>query len=184
MSCKASNCKENLPWAERRHAFESPTGKLPSLGGACIACGRTGLVDWDFCHARDPAEIEALTRYLRLELIRDIYWGAALPDRVIRNARKRSVGALHQSGELNLASALRVNHPKERRQTTFADTPKATIIHCAQHATATCCRECLEKWHGFPPVQPLGKRDIAYLSTLVDRYVERRLHEPPLELAA
>jgi hypothetical protein len=27
----------------------------------------------------------------------------------------------------------------------------------AQHATATCCRGCLEKWHGIPKGRPLSQ---------------------------
>ena len=26
-------------------------------------------------------------------------------------------------------------------------------VFIAQHATATCCRGCIEKWHKFPPTQ-------------------------------
>lgn len=185
MSCKASNCTDKqVARADRRHAFESPTGKLEGIGGGCIRCGTTGLVDWDLCRARDPREVEALTAYMRLELIRDTYWRETLPERVMRNARRRGAEVLRSSAELKLRSALRVGHPLERRQTTFGDTPRATIIHCAQHATGTCCRECLEKWHGFPPRQELDASALAYLVGLVDRYVDVRLSEPILERAA
>ncbi len=36
--------------------------------------------------------------------------------------------------------------PCELRQTPFRGHP----VFIAQHATATCCRECLAKWHRIP----------------------------------
>jgi hypothetical protein len=32
----------------------------------------------------------------------------------------------------------------------------------AQHATALCCRGCLEKWHGIPRGRPLTDTEIDY----------------------
>jgi hypothetical protein len=36
--------------------------------------------------------------------------------------------------------------PNDGKQTPMRNHP----IFIAQHATATCCRRCLEKWHGIP----------------------------------
>ena len=36
--------------------------------------------------------------------------------------------------------------PNDGRQTPMRNHP----AFIAQHATATCCRKCLEKWHGIP----------------------------------
>ena len=33
----------------------------------------------------------------------------------------------------------------------------------AQHATATCCRGCLEKWHRIPRGRPLSDSEIDYV---------------------
>ena len=30
----------------------------------------------------------------------------------------------------------------------------------AQHATGTCCRSCLAKWHGIPPGVPLSEDEV------------------------
>ena len=35
-------------------------------------------------------------------------------------------------------------------------------VFVAQHATATCCRRCLSKWHGIPPGRPLTDDEIRY----------------------
>ena len=34
-------------------------------------------------------------------------------------------------------------------------------VFLAQHATATCCRGCLFKWHGIPPDRPLSDAEVA-----------------------
>ena len=34
-------------------------------------------------------------------------------------------------------------------------------VFVAQHATATCCRGCLAKWHGIPAGRPLSDDEIA-----------------------
>ncbi len=34
-------------------------------------------------------------------------------------------------------------------------------VFVAQHATATCCRNCLAKWHGIPAGRPLSDAEIA-----------------------
>lgn len=55
-------------------------------------------------------------------------------------------------------------------------TPKSgNIIFYAQHATAACCRACVEQWHGFPKGRDLTDDEIAYLTELVFRYIVERL---------
>ena len=34
-------------------------------------------------------------------------------------------------------------------------------VFIAQHATATCCRGCLAKWHGIPAGRPISDDEIA-----------------------
>ena len=36
-------------------------------------------------------------------------------------------------------------------------------VFIAQHATATCCRGCLEKWHGIPRGKPLTSSQQRYV---------------------
>lgn len=47
------------------------------------------------------------------------------------------------------------------RQTPMRNHP----VFVAQHATATCCRKCIEKWHDMPRGKQLEKSEI---DTLVD----------------
>ena len=36
-------------------------------------------------------------------------------------------------------------------------------IFLAQHATATCCRSCLSKWHHIPPGREITEEEIDYI---------------------
>ena len=53
--------------------------------------------------------------------------------------------------EKRLAQA---NPKNDGRQTPMSNHP----VFIAQHATATCCRGCLKKWHGIPMNKPLIKK--------------------------
>jgi len=41
----------------------------------------------------------------------------------------------------------------------------------AQHATATCCRSCLEKWHHIPKGRPLSGEEIDYVAAVLRRWL-------------
>ena len=40
-------------------------------------------------------------------------------------------------------------------------------VFVAQHATATCCRGCLEKWHGIPNGVDLSQEQLKYIVRLL-----------------
>lgn len=45
-------------------------------------------------------------------------------------------------------------------------------IFIAQHATATCCRGCLAKWHGIPSGRPLTEQQIEHILKVLERWLE------------
>jgi hypothetical protein len=45
-------------------------------------------------------------------------------------------------------------------------------IFIAQHATATCCRNCLAKWHRIPQGRALTPEEIDYIITVQLRWLE------------
>ena len=45
-------------------------------------------------------------------------------------------------------------------------------VFVAQHATATCCRGCLSKWHHIPKGRPLDGRETAYVLSVIERWLE------------
>ncbi|MBP5530562.1 MAG: DUF4186 domain-containing protein [Lentisphaeria bacterium] len=44
----------------------------------------------------------------------------------------------------------------------------------AQHGTATCCRSCLQKWHGIPAGRALGEAEIAYVADMIADWIADR----------
>lgn len=41
------------------------------------------------------------------------------------------------------------------------------VIFLAQHATATCCRGCLAKWHSIPEEKELSDAEIEYIVRMI-----------------
>lgn len=45
-------------------------------------------------------------------------------------------------------------------------------VFIAQHATATCCRECLYKWHKIEKNHVLTKEECEYISKIIMTWIE------------
>jgi hypothetical protein len=60
--------------------------------------------------------------------------------------------------------------PNDGRQTPMRNHP----VFIAQHATATCCRGCLEKWHQIAKGRPLSDREIHYVVTVIRQWLVRQ----------
>ncbi len=59
-----------------------------------------------------------------------------------------------------------------------AQTPmKNHPVFIAQHATATCCRGCLEKWHKIPKGKELTNNEINYIVALIMEWIIRDIKE-------
>ena len=48
-------------------------------------------------------------------------------------------------------------------------------VFIAQHATATCCRGCIQKWHGIEKGRALNEAEIDFIVTLIMVWIERQL---------
>ena len=44
-------------------------------------------------------------------------------------------------------------------------------VFVAQHATATCCRGCLEKWHDIPKGRELGDAEKQHIIEIIKRWL-------------
>ncbi|MBB2203092.1 DUF4186 domain-containing protein [Gluconacetobacter tumulisoli] len=69
-----------------------------------------------------------------------------------------------------IAGRLAPAHPaRDGRQTPWRGHP----VFVAQHATATCCRSCLEKWHRLPKGRALAPVEQAYVLTVIRSWLDR-----------
>ena len=46
-------------------------------------------------------------------------------------------------------------------------------VFIAQHATATCCRECISKWHKMQPGRKLSQVQQDYLVDVIMTWIEK-----------
>jgi uncharacterized protein DUF4186 len=61
--------------------------------------------------------------------------------------------------------------PNDGRQTPWRGHP----VFVAQHATATCCRGCLAKWHGIPKGEALTDEEQAHVIAVLGRWLRTQL---------
>jgi hypothetical protein len=108
-------------------------------------------------------------------------------DRIARHpfrARFHLLGRERATAEIRGVSALRLHarelidqrlasaEPrKDGRQTPYRGHP----VFVAQHATATCCRTCLERWHDIPKGRALSREERGYVVDVICRWIEREL---------
>jgi hypothetical protein len=59
--------------------------------------------------------------------------------------------------------------PNDGKQTPMRGHP----VFIAQHATATCCRNCLRKWHRIPTGTPMTEEQIAYAVLVIRHWLDR-----------
>lgn len=62
--------------------------------------------------------------------------------------------------------------PNDGKQTPMRGHP----VFTAQHATATCCRGCINKWHKFPKGVQLTKEQQEYLVDLIMEWIKRQVN--------
>lgn len=70
-----------------------------------------------------------------------------------------------------LAPALPANDGK---QTPMRGHP----VFIAQHATATCCRGCLAKWHNIPQGEALSEEQQRYIVTVIYHWLVIQMNQP------
>jgi len=170
IKCTSSDCSNNL------HCFLA-SKKLVSQGlqGRCRSCGKE-LVDWVRVHRKDLSDTKYTFEALRYELIRHHFWHIPVSQYALNYSRRKGKKALKAAAEKQIGKAVgSINHPREGRQTPRETYPTANLIHYAQHATASCCRRCLEEWHGIPRDRVPTPEEIGYLAELAMLYAEARV---------
>jgi Domain of unknown function (DUF4186) len=145
--------------------------KSTNEGGKCRYCGAE-LVDWTRTHKRDLNDVQYTFEALKYELWRHHYWHIDIDEKAVNHARRKGKSGMKVAAEKRLRTAVGNANP-------FRDgyqTPKkGNVLYYAQHATATCCRKCMEDWHGIPTGQALTDKQIVYFTDLLMLYIDERL---------
>jgi len=152
---------------------------IPSRAGRrCTACGAQ-LVEWERVHQRDIHDVWNTFVSLRTEWIRHHFWHKQLDALAVKYAFRRGRRELQDRVATRIQKSVgkpASELPFDGRQTPFGERPAGpNIIYFAQHATACCCRRCIEEWHNIAREQPLTDEQIQYLCSLAMLYIEERL---------
>ena len=82
--------------------------------------------------------------------------------------KQKGLDTILQHGRDFVTERLADAYPaNDGRQTPMRNHP----VFIAQHATGTCCRKCLEKWHNIPRGKPLKEADISYVIEVLKRWL-------------
>lgn len=170
VKCTDSQCDKGL------HCFKFHSRKMSAdEKGKCRSC-KIDLIDWQRVHKRTLSDVDYTFDALRLEMVRHHNWHVEFDAKALRTAESKGRAELIKFAESRITKQLApANNAYDGRQTPF----EGNVIYYAQHATATCCRTCLDYWHGIKKGQPLTSAEIQFCVSLIDRYLERRLPELP-----
>jgi hypothetical protein len=171
IKCTSVDCGNDL------HCFKQLKKMTPDQRGRCRACG-ADLVDWKRLHRRDKTDAKHTFAALQHELIRHHFFHKPIDDTAMRHAQRKGKTLLKQASRDRLQKYLApADPPRDGRQTPL----EGNAIYYAQHATATCCRTCLEYWHDIPKGRPLTPKEFDYCATMVDLFLDEKLPDLPDE---
>jgi hypothetical protein len=170
VKCNDSDCDSG------RHAFAPNRRKkkwADEYEGECRECGAK-LVDWDRIKRRDLEDVKGVFAELQHELIRHVFFHADFDKKSREEANGLGLAGLKAKVRPHLLK--KVGQKKIWRDGT--QTPKKdSAIHFAQHATATCCRKCMEYWHGIERDRDLTPAELTYAEGLVCSYLDLRARD-------
>ena len=168
--CISADCNNGL------HCFKATRKmRVANETGHCRYCG-IQLVDWERVHKRDNNDVEYTFNMLKHEFFRHYIWHIDISQGIIDYALRKGLQALIEMCERRMRTSVGPAKPfRDGYQTPRETSPNVDIIHLAQHATAACCRTCIEYWHGIPKGRELNSGEIKYLTDLAMLYIKDRL---------
>ncbi|MEM4271744.1 MAG: DUF4186 domain-containing protein [Candidatus Pacearchaeota archaeon] len=93
-----------------------------------------------------------------------------LKDKEIKIVKEKGFDVIKRHAIEILNERIRKKPQNDGRQTPWKNHP----VFVAQHATATCCRKCIEKWHKIPAEKELTDKEIDYFSNLIIEWIKTK----------
>ncbi|MBW3572101.1 MAG: DUF4186 domain-containing protein [Gemmatimonadetes bacterium] len=84
---------------------------------------------------------------------------------------------LRHAGQMIAARLAPAEPPNDGKQTPMRGHP----VFIAQHATATCCRGCLGKWHRIPKGRELTPEERAHVVSIIERWIREQESAAPVD---
>jgi hypothetical protein len=174
VTCTSHDCEKDL------HSFlRIRPGEQSYRSEECRACGAE-LIDWQRLDRHDLSDVENTVASLERELIRHQYWHQSIDEKALNHAMRKGLSGLQEAAEHRLRKY--VGPPRAELFRDGFQTPlSGNAIYYAQHATATCCRKCIEAWHGIDRERSLTDQELGYMTKLVMHYIKKRMPDLPLE---
>jgi hypothetical protein len=165
ITCTSSDCSNDL------HCFKVTQKMAKEDRGRCRTCG-ADLVDWKRLHRRKISDAKYTFEALQHELIRHHFFHETIDDGAVAHARRKGRIRLKEAVQNRLERYLAPAAPvRDGFQTPFT----GNAIYYAQHATACCCRTCLEYWHNIPKGRALTEHELQYCEAIIDLFLRLRL---------
>lgn len=173
-TCTSSNCNTGLHCFLQKKKLLNPSlwqENVTGRGGRCRACG-ADLVEWTRVYQRNLADVAYTFAMLKHELIRHHFWHIDLDEKALKHALRKGRVGMRSAAEKRLRQSVGGAEPyRDGRQTP----EEGNALFYAQHATATCCRRCIEEWHGIPRGVALTDEQIGYFTELLMLFVNERI---------
>jgi len=87
-------------------------------------------------------------------------------------AREKGIETMKKHAVEILEKRIKIMPKNDRHQTPYKGYP----VFIAQHATATCCRNCLEKWYKIPKDKILSEEEIEFFAGLITEWISREIN--------
>ncbi len=92
----------------------------------------------------------------------------SLPKKELSYINKRGMDTIREHAVDFLTKRLAPAYPRnDGKQTPFKNHP----VFIAQHATGTCCRGCLQKWHHIPKGTELTRDQVQYIAEIIVAWI-------------
>ncbi|MEY2414049.1 MAG: hypothetical protein QOD84_2655 [Acidobacteriaceae bacterium] len=166
ITCTSTDCENGL------HCFRVTKKMIENNAqGHCRSCG-VSLVDWNRFRKLDLQDVAHTFAMLKLEMIRHHFWHLQIDPKAVKHARRKGKIGMRAAAENRSRKSVGPAEPSfDGRQT-----PKSgNSLFYAQHATATCCRKCIQEWHGVPVGKELTNDEVNYFTELLMLFVNERL---------
>ncbi|MBL7722751.1 MAG: DUF4186 family protein [Chitinophagaceae bacterium] len=168
ITCGSTKCDDGL------HCFKTSERVAKKFGsrGVCKECG-ANLIDWKRVYQNNIKDAKFIFKSMKNELIRHVYWHTPIDRDAIQIALKFTREEMREHTKKVLKTKIGSSHNAwDGRQTPMTG---KEIVNYAQHATATCCRKCLEYWHNIKKDDELTEEQLEFCTDLVMLYIEERV---------
>lgn len=115
-------------------------------------------------------EIDVILRKLSKSNFRSHF---KLRDNEMNYVKNRGMDVIRSHANDFVNNRLASANPKnDGKQTPMRGHP----VFIAQHATATCCRSCLFKWHGIKPNKVLSADEREYIVSVIMHWIKKQVN--------